>query len=353
MLKKVAIVGGGITGLTTALFLSKKNFEVTLFEKNKLLMETSSKTTQLIHGGLRYLESFQLKEVQNGLNDRAWWFRNFPNETKEISFLIPFQRKNIDFYKHFLGVKFYDFLAGYQNLSSSKIVDFKTIEGFGLLPNFQKGIIFSDGHMKETLSQKLIEQIKANQVSLIEEHEINVLDSNGKVGNKIYDAVIISAGPWTKELLDKNNIFTKFDIDYIKGSHLVFENYLNPESSAGFMLPDINKERYIFVLPTSKGTLVGTTEVPINHPNYHSVNKFEEDYLIESINNYFVKKFKRDAIIDSYSGVRPLIKKESNDFHNASRDFVIEKQGKLFSIFGGKWTTSPSIARKIVKMLST
>ena len=62
MLKKVAIVGGGITGLTTALFLSKKNFEVTLFEKNKLLMETSSKTTQLIHGGLRYLESFQLKE---------------------------------------------------------------------------------------------------------------------------------------------------------------------------------------------------------------------------------------------------------------------------------------------------
>ena len=121
MLKKVAIVGGGITGLTTALFLSKKNFEVTLFEKNKLLMETSSKTTQLIHGGLRYLESFQLKEVQNGLNDRAWWFRNFPNETKEISFLIPFQRKNIDFYKHFLGVKFYDFLAGYQNLSLSLI----------------------------------------------------------------------------------------------------------------------------------------------------------------------------------------------------------------------------------------
>ena len=83
--------------------------------------------------------------------------------------------------------------------------------------------------MKETLSQKLIEQTKANQVSLIEEHEINVLDSNGKVGNKIYDAVIISAGPWTKELLDKNNIFTKFDIDYIKGSHLVFEHYLNPE----------------------------------------------------------------------------------------------------------------------------
>ena len=215
------------------------------------------------------------------------------------------------------------------------------------------GIIFSDGHMKVTLSQILIELTKANQVSLIAEHEINVLDSNGKVGNKIYDAVIISAGPWTKELLDKNNIFTKFDIDYIKGSHLVFEHYLNPESSAGFMLPDINKERYIFVLPTSKGTLVGTTEVPINHPNYHSVNKFEEDYLIESVNNYFVKKFKRDAIIDSYSGVRPLIKKESNDFHNASRDFVIEKQGKLFSIFGGKWTTSPSIARKIVKMLST
>ena len=91
MLKKVAIVGGGSTGLTTALFLSKKNCEVTLFENNKLLMETSSKTTQLIHGGLSYLESFQLKEVQNGLNDRAWWFRNFPNETKEISFLIPFQ----------------------------------------------------------------------------------------------------------------------------------------------------------------------------------------------------------------------------------------------------------------------
>ena len=91
--KKIGIIGGGITGLIVGIFLAKEGHKVSIFEKNTLLSETSSKTTKLLHGGLRYLENFHFNEVKNGLNDRSWWLENFPNHTRKLKILIPF--KNI------------------------------------------------------------------------------------------------------------------------------------------------------------------------------------------------------------------------------------------------------------------
>ena len=88
--KNIGIVGGGITGLVVAIFLAKKGHAVSIFEKNKLLSETSSKTTKLLHGGLRYLENLHFQEVKNGLNDRSWWLENFPKNTKKLKISIPF-----------------------------------------------------------------------------------------------------------------------------------------------------------------------------------------------------------------------------------------------------------------------
>ena len=93
--KRIGIIGGGITGLIVGIFLAKEGHKVSIFEKNTLLSETSSKTTKLLHGGLRYLENFHFNEVKNGLNDRSWWLENFPNHTRKLKILIPF--KNILF----------------------------------------------------------------------------------------------------------------------------------------------------------------------------------------------------------------------------------------------------------------
>ena len=120
--KKIGIIGGGITGLIVGIFLAKKGHEVSIFEKNTLLSETSSKTTKLLHGGLRYLENFHFNEVKNGLNDRSWWLENFPKQTRKLKIAIPFKNKSsLAFIKSFLGIKLYEFLAGSKNLDKSSI----------------------------------------------------------------------------------------------------------------------------------------------------------------------------------------------------------------------------------------
>ena len=93
MNKKIGIIGGGITGLIVGIFLAKEGHNVSIFEKNTLLSETSSKTTKLLHGGLRYLENFHFNEVKNGLNDRSWWLENFPKQTRKLKIAIPFKNK--------------------------------------------------------------------------------------------------------------------------------------------------------------------------------------------------------------------------------------------------------------------
>ena len=122
MIKRIGIVGGGISGLVTAIFLAREGYKVSIFEKNFLLSETSSKTTKLLHGGLRYLENFHFKEVKNGLNDRHWWLKNFPQHTNKIKISIPFVNLiSLDLLKFFFGVKLYALLAGSKSLGNSKL----------------------------------------------------------------------------------------------------------------------------------------------------------------------------------------------------------------------------------------
>ena len=117
MNKKIGIIGGGITGLIVGIFLAKEGHKVSIFEKNTLLSETSSKTTKLLHGGLRYLENFHFNEVKNGLNDRSWWLENFPKQTRKLKISIPLKNKfSLALIKSFLGIKLYEFLAGSNNL---------------------------------------------------------------------------------------------------------------------------------------------------------------------------------------------------------------------------------------------
>ena len=116
------------------------------------------------------------------------------------------------------------------------------------------------------------------------------------------------------------------------------------------MFKGICKSRYVFALPYKGYTLLGTTEVKVKSPDKPEIDSNEENYLIDSINQAFRDPVTRKDIVSSYSGVRPLIRSK-NDFHKSSRDFFIQQDSNLISIFGGKWTTSPSIARKIATIV--
>ena len=349
MKNKIGIVGGGITGLISAYFLSLEGYEVDLYEKKTLLSETSSKTTKLIHGGIRYLENLQFHEVKNGINDRKWWLENFPNETKLQEIIILSKRRfSFEILKFFIGIKVYEALAGRLNIKTGRLYNQEDLFSFDIKNNISAGISFFDGLMQESVGQEIIKRCKRNGVNFYENNEIKSIRSEGYIGEKKYKKIIIATGPWISVFLKQNKIETNKAIDYIKGIHLV----INRRIKKGLMFRDQKKHRYIFALPYQGNLLLGTTEQRVSTPEEKQILDSEVNYLLESINVYIDRPVSKDEIIGSYAGVRPLIKSKAQDFHSSSRDFYIQKDQNLLSLFGGKWTTAPSIARNIVRIIN-
>jgi len=346
---KIGIVGGGITGLISAYFLSQEGYKVDLYEKKILLSETSSKTTKLIHGGIRYLENLQFHEVKNGINDRKWWLENFPNETKLQEIIILSKKKlSSEIFKFFFGIKVYETFAGRSNIKTGRLYKHDDLLSLGIKNNIAAGISFYDGLMQESVGQEIIKRCKSNGVNFFENNEIKSIRSEGRIEEKEYKKIIIATGPWVSSFLEQNKIDTNKTIDYIKGSHLI----INRKIKKGLMFKDQKKHRYIFALPYQGNLLLGTTEQRVSSPEDNHVLDSEVNYLLESINAYIDRPINKDEIIKSYSGIRPLIKSKAQDFHSSSRDFYIQKDHNLLTLFGGKWTTAPSIARNIVKIVN-
>ena len=346
---KIGIVGGGITGLISAYFLSQEGYEVDLYEKKTLLSETSSKTTKLIHGGIRYLENLQFHEVKNGINDRKWWLENFPNETKLQEIIILSKRKfSSEILKFFIGIKVYEAFAGRQNIKTGRLYNQKDLVSFGIKNKISAGISFFDGLMQESVGQEIIKRCKRNGVNFYENNEIKSIRPEGYIEEKQYKKIIIATGPWISVFLKQNKIESNKAIDYIKGIHLVINRIIKK----GFMFRDQKKHRYIFAIPYQGNLLLGTTEKRVSTPEDKQILDSEVNYLLESINAFIDRPVSKDEIIGSYAGVRPLIKSKTQDFHSSSRDFYIQKDQNLLSLFGGKWTTAPSIARNIVRIVN-
>ena len=348
MYKKIGIIGGGISGLVVGIFLARKGHQVSIFEKKSLLSETSSKTTKLLHGGLRYLENLHIKEVRNGLNDRHWWLKNFPQNTNKIKISIPLRNFfSFELLKFYSGIKLYEFLAGKKKLGESRFFLNTAFPDIALSKSHKGYLSFYDGVMDDDLlGNDLINLAKDLKINLYENHEVSFFDINGNIDNEEFEKVILAVGPWTKIMLKKNNINTTKEIDYIKGSHLI----INRKIKSGLMFKGICQSRYVFALPYKENTLLGTTEVRVDSPEEPKIDFNEKNYLVDSINMILQEPITTNNIISTYSGVRPLIKSKDN-FHESSRDFYIQQDSNLISIFGGKWTTSPSIARKIATIL--
>ena len=347
--KRIGIVGGGITGLISAYFLSLEGYKVDLYEKKTLLSETSSKTTKLIHGGIRYLENLQFHEVKNGINDRKWWLENFPDETKLQEIIVLSKRRfSSEILKFFVGIKIYETFAGRSNIKTGRLYKQEDLLSFGIKNDIAAGISFFDGLMQESVGEEIIKRCRSNGVNFYENHEINSIRSEGFIEERQYEKIIIATGPWISSFLKQNKIDTNKTIDYIKGSHLIIKRRIK----IGLMFRDQEKQRYIFALPYKGNLLLGTTEQRVSTPEDKQVLDSEVNYLLESINIYIDKPISKDEIIESYAGVRPLIKSKAKDFHSSSRDFYIQKDHNLLSLFGGKWTTAPSIARNIVRIVN-
>jgi len=356
----IAVIGGGINGVMTAWELLKTGHQVALFEKDQVMKQTSSSSSKLLHGGLRYLENFEFRLVKEALAERKWWIEQAPHLAHPLKIYIPVSkngRRSALVYK--LGLWLYDLLAGNKNLGKHQSL---TLQQFKqLCPELNstglvKGFSYYDGQMDDcqlglwALQQAqsltgLRLQENTEVISISEDGQLIYLDNNHKQ-SVVFDRVINVAGPWTEQLLRESGVKNDYTLDLIRGSHLLIDKKID----SGYFLEIPKESRIFFVLPYQGQMLIGTTEQRQTLDESIEPSADEIDYLINSYNHYFSVNISQKDVVQTFAGLRPLIK-SSKDPSKVTREYAIQKNKKIITVFGGKWTTSRQLAKKVVEYI--
>jgi glycerol-3-phosphate dehydrogenase len=353
---KIAVIGGGINGIMTAWELCKHHHDVTLFEKNTLMSQTSSASSKLLHGGLRYLENFEFRLVKEALRERQWWINQSPDLARPLEIFIPvYKRSRRPAWLYKVGLYLYDLFSGRHNIGKHQNHSKASMQELchGLKMNgLVKGFSYYDGQMDDyQLGLWAADQVKQyKNFTAIEETTIDRVDVNGEVvynGNKEqFDKVINVAGPWAYQLLKDSDIDSDYELDLVRGSHIV----VNRKLDHGYFLEAPGERRIFFVLPYKGQTLIGTTEVRQKISDEIKPTQLEILNLISAYNHYFVEQITEQDVVKSFAGVRPLVK-SSNDANKATREYDIQINKNLISVFGGKWTTARQLSKKVFKRI--
>jgi glycerol-3-phosphate dehydrogenase len=351
---RLAVIGGGINGAGIAWELARRDYDVTLFEKGRCGAQTSSATTKMIHGGIRYLERCHFGLVRESLRDRAWLLEHLPSLVKPIEILLPvYDDSPRSRFTIRAGLTLYDLLAGrdniarHQSLSSEEVMARLPLTSAGL----RGGFVYFDAQVDDyALARTVVASAIEEGAIVREQTPVTALRRDGKVwivttpaGDERFDFVVNAAGPWMNALLAGNRIRSRYRLSLVRGSHLVLKKRV---AEAGMLLQSISDRRVFFVLPWKGTTLVGTTEV-MHHGSLDDVSATdaEVEYLIERFNRYVREPILRDDIASTFAGVRPLVGRSTNPSALA-RDYRLERRGNLLNVFGGKMTTFRSLAEK-------
>ena len=335
--------------------LAKAGHSVELIEKSSVMSATSSASTKLLHGGMRYLEHGKFSLVRESLRERAWWLEAAPDVTQVIPILFPiFQRSPRSRWTIKLGMVLYDRLAGKFGVGKHRWVS--CAELTKVMPNLKsaglKGAyLFYDGQMDDyALGLWATEQAKSEGVTVLEHTQVDCITADGSVeiqGNqRQYDRVVNVTGPWAVELLKQSGLPYEYDLDLVRGSHLLLDRNIKH----GMMLTAQTDGRLFFVLPYKGKTLLGTTEVRQDLSEPVVCSESETDYLITVYNDSFDDSIDQSDVLSSFAGLRPLLKSHKNP-NRATREYRIEQHEKVISVFGGKWTTARALAKKITAKL--
>lgn len=360
----IFIIGGGINGAGIARDASGRGLKVYLAEKGKVGSATSSWSSKLIHGGLRYLENYEFKLVAESLKEREVITRIAPKITKPLPFIIPHSKKLRSKLLIRLGLFLYDNLGGKTKIPKSSKINFNKKYKNILQSKFVDGFQYYDVQVDDKkLVEMNIDDSKKMGATILEDTKVIdakrnenfweiTLDNNEVIKSKI---LINAAGPWINETV--NNVLkinTNKSIRLVRGSHIITKK-LYDEDIAFTLQNDDN--RIVFVIPYKEEfSLIGTTEVDVNTPDNPSISDDEKIYLINSINNHFVKQISQVDIIDTYSGIRPLIE-DFKEASKVSRDYVFDLNiqnigSPLLNIYGGKLTTYRKLSEKVMEELT-
>ncbi len=369
----VLIVGGGATGVGVAIDSASRGYKTLLLEGEDFGKGTSSRSTKLVHGGVRYLEQGNISLVMEALKERGILRQNAPHLVGNLAFVVP----NYDWWEapfYGIGLKAYNLLSGKYGFGASKILS--RDETLARIPTLNPdglrgGVSYYDGqfddsrlliNMVSTAAEQGAAMLNYFKVSeLLKNDEgfvrgVIALDAENGSRYEIPAKVVVNAtGPWTDNIRRMAEPEAKQMISPSQGIHLVFDRSFLPGDSA-IMVPHTSDGRVLFAIPWHNHTLVGTTDTPItNSPMEPSPKAAEVEFVLNTAAEYLQRAPTRDDVLSVYTGIRPLVKSgESGNTAALSRDHTIhvDKSG-LLTITGGKWTTYRHMAEDCVDHAAT
>ncbi|MBT5134358.1 MAG: FAD-dependent oxidoreductase [Halieaceae bacterium] len=357
--KRIGIVGAGVNGTSIAAACAARGHEVMLFDSGLAFAETSRKSSRMLHGGIRYLEQGHFGLVREALLERDEWQQLAPDATRVERFFFPIYgdspRGRLVLYS---GATLYQWLAGRFSVGKSCLHSVAEVtKAFpGLRSTGLRGAVsYCDVVMNdEDLAQTLVEEAKHRGVSLHEHTPISRIDTTGflDINGTLqkFDRVINAAGPWASSLLERSGISSAFELEHVRGSHLI----LRVDLKHALVFQTAADQRIVFAIPIGQGrTLFGTTEHAHDLAEPIVCSEQEIDYLLAIYNQYMTHQIDRSDIESSYSGVRPIARRRSESFSNistASRDSEIEIIDQLINVFGGKWTSARRLGSKVASL---
>ncbi|MDX1672387.1 MAG: glycerol-3-phosphate dehydrogenase/oxidase [Balneolaceae bacterium] len=365
------IIGGGATGLGTAVEAASRGYSTLLLEQHDFSKGTSSRSTKLVHGGVRYLRQGNVALVLEALRERGLLRQNAPHLVKNQSFIVP----NYDWWEgpfYGIGLKIYDKLAGDLGLGPSKhLSKEKTLEYIPTLEpeGLNGGVIyydaqFDDSRLAINLLQTLFDQggVGLNYMKVTGLLKANDLVSGVQVDDQengdtyeIQARVVINAtGIFTDSIRKMDNEDADSIIQPSQGVHIVLDKSFQPGDSA-IMVPRTDDGRVLFAVPWHDRVIVGTTDTPVEEPSLEPRAMDEEvDFLLTHAARYLTKDPEPGDVLSVFAGLRPLVSfGDSKDTSSISRDhtLLIDPSG-LVTITGGKWTTYRKMAEDTVNEAS-
>ncbi len=368
----LAIIGGGVNGCGIARDAAGRGLSVFLCEQNDLASGTSSASTKLIHGGLRYLEYYQFRLVREALTEREVLLRAAPHIIRPLRFILPHHRGLRPAWLIRLGLFLYDHLGGRRLLPGTSGVDLAQDEtGSVLKGDYRRGFEYSDCQVMDSRLVVLNAMDAAARGADIrprtrclsaerdgQKWKLNLTDnSTGETSTVQSGALVNASGPWLdRTLAHIDHHASREHVRMVKGSHLIVKKLFNHPKAYIFQNPD---GRIIFAIPWEEDfTLIGTTDLDFNgDPGTVAISKEETEYLCRAVDDYFTTPITPADVVDSFSGIRPLFDDGKSRAQAATRDYVITLDGTgesapLLCIYGGKITTYRKLAESVLEKLA-
>lgn len=355
------IAGGGINGCAIAREATLHGLSVLLLERDRLAAHTSSKSSKLIHGGLRYLEFYDFKLVREALQERERLLRLAPGLVRPVPFVLPHAHAPRPVWMVRAGLWLYDTIGGRSSVPRARRLRARDTAYQAPFAQTMRGFVYYDAMVDDAaLTRAYADDAIANGAQVREGvalgaatrtsagWQMTLSDGTTQTARMLVNA----AGPWVAELLDTLAIARQAGVRLVKGSHITVPRLYDGDHAYLLQQPD---RRVVFAFPWEGETAIGTTDVAVDTPADPAISAEETAYLCAAADRYFRRQLSPADVTGSWSGVRALYDDGAGAAQAVTRDYVLELEeaggAPLLSVFGGKITTARALAEDVLSRL--